>query len=378
MLLQGKLMDELLNLADFEAAALARLPAGIRDYYRGGANDEVALRENRAAWERWQLHFRVLRDVAERDLSTTVLGHRIDWPVMVAPTAYHRMAHPEGELATARAAAAAGTAMVLSTLSNTAMEEVARESSRGLWFQLYVYKDRGITAELITRAEAAGCGAIVVTVDAPVGGQRERDVRNAFAYPAELPMSNLLPRGPRYATPELGDGGFMGYVNRMFDASLGLRDLEWIVGRTRLPVLVKGVARPDDALAAIAHGASGIIVSNHGGRQLDAAPATVDVLGPVAEAVGDRAPVLVDGGIRRGADVLRALALGARAVLVGRPVLWGLAVGGEAGVRRVLALLRHEFDVALALCGCRTIAEVDRSLVACRGDRPLAAGGGLR
>ncbi len=371
-------MDELLTLADFETAALARLPAGIRDYYRGGANDEVALRENRAAWERWQLHFRVLRDVAERDLSTTVLGQRIDWPVMLAPTAYHRMAHPDGELATARAAAASGTAMVLSTLSNTAMEDVARESSRGLWFQLYVYKDRGITADLIARAEAAGCGAIAVTVDAPVGGQRERDVRNGFAYPSDLPMSNLLPRGPRYATPELGDGGFMGYVNRMFDPSLGLRDLEWIVGRTRLPVLVKGVARPDDALAAIAHGARGIIVSNHGGRQLDAAPATVDVLGPVAEAVGERAPVLVDGGIRRGADVLRALALGARAVLLGRPVLWGLTVGGEAGVRRVLALLRHEFDVALALCGCRTVAEVDRSLVARRGERPPATVGGGR
>jgi isopentenyl diphosphate isomerase/L-lactate dehydrogenase-like FMN-dependent dehydrogenase len=367
-------MDELVNLQDFETAALARLPAGVRDYFRGGANDEVALRENRAAWERWQLHHRVLRDVVDRELATTLFGQRVDWPVLVAPTAYHRMAHADGELATARAAAACGTAMVLSTLSNTAMEEVAREARRGLWFQLYVYRDRGITAELIARAEAAGCGAIAVTVDAPVAGQRERDVRNRFAYPADLPMSNLLPLGSRYATPELGDGGFMGYVNRMFDPSLNDRDLEWIAARTSLPVLVKGVMRPDDACAALDHGARGLIVSNHGGRQLDASPATVDVLGPVVDAVDGRAPVLVDGGIRRGVDVLRALALGARAVLVGRPVLWGLTVGGEAGVRRVLDLLRHEFDVAMALAGCRTLADIDRSLVARIGERPPAAG----
>ena len=363
-------MDELINLEDFETAALGRLPAGPRDYYRGGANDETCLRESRSAWDRWQVHYRVLRDVSVRDASVEVLGAPLDWPVMIAPTAYHRMAHPDGELATARAAAAAGTAMVLSTLSNTAMEEVAREARRGLWFQLYVYKDRGITRELIARAAAAGCGAIAVTVDAPVGGQRERDVRNEFAYPADLPMSNLLPQGPRFATPDLADGGFMGYVNRMFDPSLSFRDLEWIAAQTRLPVLVKGVVRPDDAVAALDHGARGVIVSNHGGRQLDAAPATADVLGPVVEAVAGRAPVLVDGGIRRGIDVLRALALGARAVLVGRPVLWGLTVGGEAGVRRVLSLLRHEFDVAMALAGARRVTEIDRSLVARIGERP--------
>lgn len=363
-------MDELINLADFEAAALACLPAGPRDYYRGGANDELALRDSRAAWDRWQVHYRVLRDVSVRDTSVEVPGGRIDWPVMIAPTAYHRMAHPDGELATARAAAASGTAMVLSTLSNTAMEEVARESQRGLWFQLYVYKDRGITRELIARAAAAGCGAIAVTVDAPVGGQRERDLRNQFAFPSDLPMSNLMPRGPQYAMPDLGDFGFMGYVNRMFDPALSFRDLEWIAAQTSLPVLVKGVVRPDDAVAALEHGARGVLVSNHGGRQLDASPAPADVLAPIADAVAGRAPVLVDGGIRRGVDVLRALALGARAVLVGRPVLWGLTVGGEAGVRRVLALLRQEFDVAMALAGARSIAEIDRSLVARPGQSP--------
>ncbi|MFO1456684.1 MAG: alpha-hydroxy acid oxidase [Steroidobacteraceae bacterium] len=363
-------MDELINLADFEAAALARLPAGPRDYYRGGANDELALRDSRAAWDRWQVHYRVLRDVSVRDTTVEVPGGRIDWPVMIAPTAYHRMAHPDGELATARAAAASGTAMVLSTLSNTAMEDVARESRRGLWFQLYVYKDRGITRELIARAAAAGCGAIAVTVDAPVGGQRERDLRNQFAFPSDLPMSNLMPRGPQYAMPDLADFGFMGYVNRMFDPALSFRDLEWIAAQTSLPVLVKGVVRPDDAVAALDHGARGVLVSNHGGRQLDASPAPADVLAPIVDAVAGRAPVLVDGGIRRGVDVLRALALGARAVLVGRPVLWGLAVGGEPGVRRVLALLRQEFDVAMALAGCRGVADVDRGLVARIGERP--------
>ena len=363
-------MNDLINLQDFETAALARLPAGVRDYYGGAAADEITLRENCAAWERWQIHYRVLRDVTRRDLSTELYGLRLDWPLLIAPTAYHRMAHPDGELATARAAAGLGVPMVLSTLSNTPMEQVAAAASRGLWFQLYVYRDRGITLDLLRRAEAAGCLAIAVTVDAPVGGLRERDVRNSFAYPAELPISNLLPVGGAYANPDLADGGFMGYVNRMFDPSLSFADLEWIAAQTRLPVLVKGVARADDAQMAVQHGARGVIVSNHGGRQLDTSPATADVLRSVVDAVGDQVPVLVDGGIRRGTDVLKALALGARAVLLGRPVLWGLTVGGEAGVRRVLELLRHEFDIAAALAGCRNVTEIDASLVARAGALP--------
>jgi isopentenyl diphosphate isomerase/L-lactate dehydrogenase-like FMN-dependent dehydrogenase len=356
-------MEELINLFDFEKAALERMPAGARDYYRGGAHDELTLRDNRAAFERWQIHYRVLRDVEHRDLSTELFGHRVDWPVLVAPTACHQLAHPDGELATARAASAVGTAMVLSTLSNYAMEEVAREARSGLWFQLYVYRDRGITSELIARAAACGCRAIALTVDAPVGGVRERDLRNAFAFPSEMPMRNVLPRGPEPPLPDVPPISFQQYVNSMFDPSLGWSDLEWLCAQTALPVLVKGVVRPDDAVRAAEHGAQGVVVSNHGGRQLDTAPAAIDVLEPIVQAAGNRLTVLADGGVRRGTDVLKALALGARAVLVGRPVLWGLAVGGEAGARRVLELLRKELDVAMALAGCRTVGEVDRDLV---------------
>jgi 4-hydroxymandelate oxidase len=356
-------MDDLINLFDFERAAIERLPAGARDYYRGGAHDELTLRDNRAAFERWQIHYRVLRDVERRDLSTTLFGHRVEFPVLVAPTACHQLAHPEGELATARAASAAGTTIVLSTLSNYAMEEVAREAGHGLWFQLYVYRDRGVTRDLVARAAACGCRAIALTVDAPVGGVRERDLRNAFAFPSDMPMRNVLPGGPEPPPPDVPPVSFQQYVNSMFDPSLRWSDLEWLCARTELPVLVKGVVRPDDAVRAAEHGAQGVIVSNHGGRQLDTAPAAIDVLEPIVQAVGDRLTVLADGGVRRGTDVLKALALGARAVLVGRPVLWGLAVGGEAGARRVLELLRKEFDVAMALAGCRTVGEIDRDLV---------------
>jgi 4-hydroxymandelate oxidase len=357
------MLEQMINLADFEAAAVAKLPAGPRDYYLGGAGDEITLRANRSAWECWNIHYRVLRDVSERDMSLSLLGREYDWPVLIAPTAYQQMAHADGELATARAAASTGTGMVLSTLSNQPMEAVAKAATRGLWFQLYCYKDRGITSSLIERAAAAGCGALVLTVDTPVGGVRERDLRSNFQYPAHLPMSNLLPAGERYSLPDLSQGGFVGYVNQMFDPSLTWRDLEWIVSVSRLPVLVKGVVRPDDARRALARGVAGIIVSNHGGRQLDSAPATAEVLDAIARACSPEALVLVDGGIRRGTDVLKALALGARAVLIGRPVLWGLTVGGEAGVRRVLDLLRQEFSIAMALAGCRALEDIDQGLL---------------
>lgn len=368
-------MDELINLDDFERAALPRLAAGPRGYYAGGAEDEQTLAANRRAWSQWLVHYRVLRDVAERSLRTRLLGETLEWPVLLAPTAYHRMAHDDGELATARAAAATGTTMVLSTLSNCPMEDVSRAATAGLWFQLYVYRDRSITLELVRRAEAAGCGAIALTVDAPIAGRRERDLRNAFSYPSDLPMSNLAAAGNEYSQPRTGDGGFMGYLNRMFDPSLSWRDLEWLAARSRLPVLVKGVVRPDDAREALRRGARGVIVSNHGGRQLDGSPATADVLPAVAAAVGGEgdgsAAVLVDGGIRRGVDVLRALALGAHAVLIGRPVLWGLTVGGEHGVRRVLELLRHEFSVAMALAGCASVAEISADLLSRANPAPV-------
>ena len=363
-------LDDLINLDDFERTAPPRLPAGVRAYFEGGAEDEWTLQENRRAWSEWALHPRVLRDIAERSTATSVLGERLEWPVLIAPTACHQLAHPDGELATARAAAVTGTPLVLSTLSNRPMEEVARAARAGCWFQLYVYRDRGVTRELVRRAQAAGCTAIVLTVDTPIAGRRERDLRAAFSLPADMPLANLAAAGAPYSRPGGVDGGVVGYLNRMFDPSLTWRDLEWLVAESGLPVLVKGVLRPDDALLAQRVGARGVIVSNHGGRQLDGAVPTARVLPAVADALAprdaSRFALLVDGGIRRGVDVLRALALGADAAMIGRPVLWGLTVGGEAGVRRVLELLRHELSVAMALAGCKWVAEVSRELVAPR------------
>ena len=351
------------NLYDFEAAALARLPRPTRDYYCGGANDEITLERNRAAYEAIPLHYRVLRDVSQRDLGTSVLGIPLSMPIVVAPTACHQLAHPEGELATARATGAAGTLMMISTLANYALEDICSAAKGPFWFQLYVYRDRGVTRELIRRAEAAGCRAIVLTVDAPVGGQRERDVRNEFCLPEGIVMRNLLPAGRAFAGLANGKGSAAAYINSMLDPSISWRDLDGLSAQTQLPVLVKGLVRADDAVRAREHGAQGVIVSNHGGRQLDTSPATIEVLEAISTALDGRIEVLVDGGIRRGTDVLKALALGARAVLVGRPILWGLAVDGERGVRRVLDILREELDVAMALAGCCSVDEVDTDLI---------------
>jgi len=353
----------LVNVYDFEAAALAVLPKPTRYYYFGGANDEITLERNRSAFNSVSLHYRVLRDIGERDMSTQVLGLPVGMPILVAPTACHQLAHVDGELATARAATAAGTLMILSTLSNYAMEDVSREMQGPLWFQLYVYRDRGVTRDLIKRAEAAGCRAIVLTVDAPVGGQRERDVRNGFRLPEGVVMRNLLPAGEAFAGLDAGPGGVAAYINEMFDPAISWRDLDWLVAQTTLPVVVKGIVRADDAVRAWEHGAQAVVVSNHGGRQLDTSPATIEVLEDITTALDGRIEVLIDGGIRRGTDVVKALAFGARAVLIGRPILWGLAVAGEQGVRRVLEILRHELDVAMALAGCRCIDEIDIDLV---------------
>ena len=351
------------NLYDFEAAALARLPRPTRDYFCGGANDEITLERNRAAYDAIPLHYRVLRDVSQRDLGTSVLGIPVSMPIVVAPTACHELAHPEGELATARAAGAAGTLMIVSTLANYAIEDIGRAATGPLWFQLYVYRDRGVTRELVRRAEAAGCRAIVLTVDAPVGGQRERDARNEFRLPEGIVMRNLLPAGRSFAGLDDGSGSAAAYINAMFDPSISWRDLDWLADQTQLPVVVKGLVRADDAVRAREHGAQGVVVSNHGGRQLDTSPATIEVLESITTAIDGRIEVLIDGGVRRGTDVLKALALGARAVLLGRPILWGLAVEGEQGVRRVLDIVRQELDVAMALAGCCSVDEVDTDLI---------------
>jgi len=351
-----------INLDDYQAAAKARLPKMVYDYYAGGSWDELTLRRNDSAYDRYSLHYRVLRDVSKIELSTTVLGRPIALPVLIAPTAFHAMAHPEGEPATARAAGRIGTIQTVSTLSNFPIEEIVEAASEPIWFQLYVYRDREATRELLRRAESAGCEAIVLTVDAQIWGRRERDVRNSFQLPSALKMSNLM--GNLESLPKGVEGsGLAAYVATLFDRSLTWKDVDWLCSESKLPVLIKGIVHPDDAKLAVEHGAQAVVVSNHGGRQVDTAPATIDVLADVVDAVDGGAEVILDGGVRRGSDVLKALALGARAVAVGRPVLWGLAVDGQAGVEDVFSLLRQEMEDVMGLCGVASVDQLDRDLL---------------
>ena len=356
------MQEVLLNVADYARAARTKLSKEVCDYYEGGALDEITLRENTAGWERLKLYYHVLAGVGDRKLTTTVLGQKISTPIIVAPTAFHELACAEGEIATAKAAKAAETAFILSSLSNTAMESVFAAAASPRWFQLYIYKDRAVTQALVQRAEAAGAEAIVLTVDAPGLGTRERDVRNRFTLPEGLCVENLSPLG-KGKMPVVGGSGLAAYVRDNFKSDLGFDDLDWLCGRTKLPGVVKGVCRGDDARHVLEHGAKAIVVSNHGGRQLDTAPATCEVLLHIVDVVGDRCEVYVDGGIRRGSDVLKAIALGARAVLIGRPILWGLTVAGEQGALNVVEILRRELDEAMLLCGCTTLNDINRSLL---------------
>jgi isopentenyl diphosphate isomerase/L-lactate dehydrogenase-like FMN-dependent dehydrogenase len=298
----------------------------------------------------------VLVDVGSVTTATTVLGTEVALPVLVAPTAFQRLCDPEGELATARAAAGAGTVMTLSTLSSVTPAELAAAAPGApQWFQLYWSRDRGFTQELVAGAAEAGCSALMLTVDLPVAGRRERDVRAAFALPDDLPLPNL--------PQELRRENFHQALHAVVDDTLTWRDLEWLRSVSSLPLLVKGILTAEDALQAVEAGADGVVVSNHGGRQLDGVAAALDALPEVVEVVGERAVVLMDSGIRRGTDVVKALALGAQAVLAGRAPLWGLAVDGSDGVERVLELLREEIQLALALCGCASPAQVTRAHV---------------
>jgi 4-hydroxymandelate oxidase len=348
---------EPVNIADLERVASEKLGAGERAYFAGGAGDERTLRRNVEAFADWELRPRVLVDVSEVTTRATVLGGEVSMPVLVAPVAFQRLAHPDGEPAMARAAAAAGTVMSLSTIATAGPAEVAEAAPDGRrWMQLYCFRDRAVTRALIDEATDSGYEAILLTVDGPYAGRRERDLRTGFAVPAEVrtPAIERAVGAKTLTTPE---------IFGLIDPALAWSDLEALVADTELPVLVKGVITAEDAELALEHGAAGVIVSNHGGRQLDGVPATIDALPEVVEAVGRRGEVLMDGGIRRGTDVATALALGARAVLVGRAPLWGLAVGGQAGAERALEMLRAELWLALALLGCPTPADLTTSHV---------------
>ncbi|AWI52331.1 alpha-hydroxy-acid oxidizing enzyme [Aquabacterium olei] len=363
------LPPEVVALIDHERLAQARLPQAAWAYFQGGAADEVTVSANRAAWDAMRLRPRVLRNLTGGHTRIKLLGRTCAHPILLAPVAFQRMAHPDAELATAVAASAQEAGMVLSCQSSTLLEHVARaigtDAGRGpLWFQLYLQHDRDFTLELVRRAEAAGYEALVLTVDAPTSGARDRERRAGFSLPPGIEAVNLLGLPPwRPAALQPGQSA-------MFDGLLQQAptwgDVAWLKAHTRLPVLLKGILHPDDARAAHDAGADGLIVSNHGGRTLDTALPTAEALPAIVAAVGHTMPVLVDGGIRRGTDVLKALALGARAVLVGRPQVHGLATAGAMGVAHVLRLLRDELEIAMALCGVATLDQIDADLVMSR------------
>jgi 4-hydroxymandelate oxidase len=354
-------MHHPINLFEYEQLAKEHLSQMALDYYSSGAWDEVTLRDNRAAFERVKLRPRMLVDVSDRYLTTSILGQPLQLPLLIAPMAFQCLAHPDGEIATALAAASAGVGMVLSTLATKTIEEVALPNSLQ-WFQLYIHKDRGMTQALVERASAAGYKALCLTVDAPVLGRRERDQRNQFTLPPGLHAANLT-TGLEIPQAE-GESGLFTYFAQQLNPALTWQDLEWLQSISPLPLVVKGILRGDDAVRAVEYGVQAIVVSNHGGRQLDGAIASLDALAEIVAAVDGRVEVLMDGGIRRGTDILKALALGAKAVLIGRPVLWGLAVAGKIGVSHVISLLQHELDVAMALSGCARLEDIDSSLVA--------------
>jgi 4-hydroxymandelate oxidase len=341
---------EPISVSDYQRHAQARMEPTAWDYIQGGSDDEVTLRANCTAFERIELHAARPADVATCDLRTSVVGTPVRMPILVAPTAYHGLVHPEGECATAKGAGMAGTLMAASTFSNRSLEEIAAAASGPLWFQLYLYRSLHVSEQLVRRAEAAGYRAIVLTADVPRLGRRERDIRNTFDLPPHLRLANFA------------DTGLI-KVQRPKSIPVTWQTVDWLRSLSSLPILIKGILTAEDAQLAVESGVAGIIVSNHGGRQLDGALASIEALPEVVEVVDGGCEVYLDGGIHRGTDVLKALALGARAVLVGRPILWGLAVNGAAGVRDVLELLRVELERAMMLTGRSTLSSIDRSLV---------------
>lgn len=351
-----------LSVRELELEAQRRLDPAVYDYFAGGADDEITVRSNETAFAQIGLLPRVLRGAGPATLETTILGCHLSMPVLIGPTAFHKLANPEGERATARAAAAAGTIMVVSMASTIAIEEVAAAACNGeggetsLWLQIYLQPDHCFTESLIRRAEAAGCSAIVVTVDSPAFGRRERDLRNSFNdLPSGMYCENLR-------EPINGNG--RGNVRQIvFSPDLSWKNIEWLRKVTELKIVLKGIVHPEDAKLAVRHGVDAVLVSNHGGRQLDTVPATINLLPAIVDAVDGRIPLLLDGGIRRGTDALKALALGANVVAIGRPILWGLALAGEAGVAQVLEILRSELDRAVTLCGCNSVNDLTPGLL---------------
>ena len=379
-----RLRAQAANVDDLRRLALRRLPRGVFNYIDGGAEDEVTMRANCDAFRRWNFAPRVLRDMSRVDTSTSLLGRRLPFPLILAPAGFSRMPDPDGELAVARSAARAGLPYCLSTVATRSIEEVAAAADGCHWFQLYPLRDRELTRTLVQRAAAAGYQAMMPTVDMAVSGRRERDVRHGFTLPPQIGLGTILDgiRHPgwtwRFVRSEpivfsnvLGRSASDGttpvaladFINTQFDPGFSWPDLEWLRGAWQGSLIVKGIQSVADARLAVEHGCDAIVLSNHGGRQLDGAPPALDLVAPVADAVGDRVTLICDGGVRRGSDIVKALALGADACMAGRAYLYGLGAGGEAGVDYAISLLAEEMSRTMALIGCATVAQVDRAHV---------------
>ncbi|KAH1013296.1 hypothetical protein HUJ04_002304 [Dendroctonus ponderosae] len=358
-------MRDLVCVKDFEEFAYKVLPRNTLDYYRSGAGRQETLDNNRRAFSKYKIRPRCLRDVSTRSVSTTALGAKLLMPVGISPSAMQRMAHPEGECANARAAESMGTIFILSTIATSSIEEVAQAAPKCIkWFQLYIYNDREVTINLVKRAEKAGFKALVLTVDTPMFGLRTADLRNKFKLPPHLKLANF--EGENSAAVSLRGrktGSALNNLGELFDASLQWKDIEWLKTITHLPIVLKGILTSEDAVLAADHGVAGVLVSNHGARQVDGWPASIEALPEIAKAVGHRLEVYMDGGISDGTDVFKALALGARMVFIGRPALWGLACGGEEGTRKILNILKTEFEYALAISGCASLEDVRQCMV---------------
>lgn len=377
-------LDRCFNIADLRALAKRKLPAPMFHYIDGGADDEWTMRRNSAAFNDYELLPNVLVDVSSINLRTRFLGADVEMPLMLSPTGMSRLFHHHKELGVACAAASAGLMYSLSTMATTNIEDVAKASNGPKMFQVYVFRDRGLTRELVQRCKESGYKALCLTVDTPIGGNRERDLRSGMVMPPKFSLASLMSfvASPQWSLNYLRDPNFdlanvahrvdllksqslnlMTYVNSQFDPTVSWKDAEWLAGEWGGPFVIKGLSRPDDAKAAQGIGASALMISNHGGRQLDSSPAALDCLAPIRDAVGNDLELIVDGGIRRGSDILKAVALGANACSIGRPYLYGLAAGGEKGVTRALTLLKAELARDMALLGCNDIKQIDRTRV---------------
>ncbi len=360
-LIERNSFETFLDLKEFEFYAQSTLPENVKAFFSRGAGDEITLEENVSAFDHIKLLPRVLKNVENRSLSTTILGQKIDCPLIIAPMAFQRLAHPEGEIAVSKAAQKHNLIMALSTLSTCSFEEITVNALTPFWFQLYIYKDRKVTKRLVQLAETAGCQGIVLTVDTPLYGKRIRELRNPLILPSSFEIKNLQNAGLNLK--DIPPSKLATYLASLLDPAITWDDITWLQSITSLPIILKGIMNPRDILIALDHDINTIIISNHGGRQLDTALSSIETLTLIKDSIRGKVEVILDGGIRKGIDILKALALGAKAVMVGRPILWGLATGGEEGVKRVLTILKTELDLAMALCGHTSISQINEEVL---------------